>query len=68
MPRARSPATAVADAPTAKMPIIAIASGCWKPSVIEPGSVKSDPDPKFISSSGSTPEFAMSWKTSLNAS
>ena len=68
VPRARSPAIEVEDAPTAKMPIIAMASGCWRPSVIVPGRSNSEPEPKFSSSSGMMPEVAMSRKTSLNAS
>ena len=67
MPRARSPATAVAPEPTAKMATMAMASGCCVPSVIAPGSVKSDPDPKFSSSGGKAPELARSRIMSLNA-
>jgi hypothetical protein len=66
VPRARSPATAIDEAPTAKMPIIAIASGCWSPSVMLPGSVKSDPEPMFSISCGNAPELARSRMTSLN--
>ncbi len=67
VPRARSPATATDEAPTAKMPIIAIASGCWSPSVILPGSVNSEPEPMFIISSGKAPELARSRMTALNS-
>ena len=67
VPRARSPATAVAVEPMAKIATIAIASGCCVPSVIAPGSVKSEPDPKFRSSGGKAPELARSRIMSLNA-
>ena len=67
VPRARSPAMAVDEAPTAKIPSIAIASGCWRPRVMRPGSVNSEPEPKFIISSGMAPELARSRMTSLNS-
>jgi hypothetical protein len=67
VPRARSPATATAEAPTAKIPSMAMASGCCTPSVIAPGRLKKDPDPKFISSRGKAPELARSRITSLKA-
>ncbi len=60
MPRSRSPAMAEVVVPTAKMPRNASASGCWKPSVMAPGSVNRLPEPKFSSCSGMAPELASS--------
>ncbi len=68
VPRARSPATAVADEPMAKMPSMASASGCCSPSVIEPANVNSEPEPMFSICSGNAPEFARSRIASLKAS
>ena len=65
VPASRSPATAFAAAPTAKMATRLMPIGCWKPMVMAPPRVNRLPEPKFRKFSGKPDSISpsnRSWK------